>query len=429
MRKKLNLNEFNRNVVTVMTGTTIAQAIPIAIMPILTRLYTPEEFGIFALYVAIASIFGVIATARYELAIMLPKKDSEAANLFNLSIIITFIISLFTLLFVFIFHQPLINLIGNPEIGKWLYFIPLTVLFTGLYQTLNYWSSRKKNFKRLAISRVVQGGSTASLQLGLNYVHNGATGLILGTIFGQAIATGIFAKMVRKEDKNILKTAPKAELVESLKKYRKFPLFSTWGALLDNAALQMPVFILVRFFSSQTVGLFNLTFRALNLPMALIAAAISQVFFQKITALHHQEPEALFSYVLKLFLMLIAMTIPFILLMHFCGEVIFAFVFGPNWVQAGKFSSLLVFAVAIRFAVSPLSPVLAMDHNIKTGFYWQLTYFVTITITLFMASHFDIYQFIIIFVIHEIVLYGLYLFLILNGCRQGKDVQLKEQFN
>ena len=146
MRKKLNLNEFNRNVVTVMTGTTIAQAIPIAIMPILTRLYTPEEFGIFALYVAIASIFGVIATARYELAIMLPKKDSEAANLFNLSIIITFIISLFTLLFVLIFHQPLINLIGNPEIGKWLYFIPLTVLFTGLYQTLNYWSSRKKNF-------------------------------------------------------------------------------------------------------------------------------------------------------------------------------------------------------------------------------------------------------------------------------------------
>lgn len=225
-------------------------------------------------------------------------------------------ISLFTLFFIFIFHQPLINLIGNPEIGKWLYFIPLTVLFTGLYQTLNYWSSRKKNFNRLAISRVVQGGSTASLQLGLSCALNGVTGLILGTIFGQAIATGIFAKMVRNEDKEILKTGSKTELVASLKKYRKFPLFSTWGALLDNAALQMPVFILVRFFSSQTVGLFNLTFRALNLPMALIAAAISQVFFQKITALHHQEPEALFSYVLKMFLMLITMTIPFVLLMQ-----------------------------------------------------------------------------------------------------------------
>ena len=38
-------SEFGRNVLTLLTGTTVAQIIPMASMPILTRLYVPEEFG------------------------------------------------------------------------------------------------------------------------------------------------------------------------------------------------------------------------------------------------------------------------------------------------------------------------------------------------------------------------------------------------
>ena len=86
-------SEFSKNVLTLMTGTTIAQAIPIAISPILTRIYTPEDFGVLALFVAITSIFGSIANGRYELAIMLPKKDENAINIFALGLIITFSMS------------------------------------------------------------------------------------------------------------------------------------------------------------------------------------------------------------------------------------------------------------------------------------------------------------------------------------------------
>jgi len=102
-------SEFSRNVLTLMTGTTIAQAIPIAISPILTRIYTPEDFGVFAL-----------------------------------SIIISFFISLITLIIVFVFNIQITNLLGNKEISNWLYFIPITVLLTGVYQSFNYWSNRKK---------------------------------------------------------------------------------------------------------------------------------------------------------------------------------------------------------------------------------------------------------------------------------------------
>ena len=94
-------SEFSRNVLTLMTGTTIAQAIPIAISPILTRIYAPEDFGMFALYMSVASIISVIATGRYELAIMLPKKDEDAVNIVALSIIISFFVSFISLLIVF----------------------------------------------------------------------------------------------------------------------------------------------------------------------------------------------------------------------------------------------------------------------------------------------------------------------------------------
>ncbi|HHD79092.1 MAG TPA: translocase, partial [Epsilonproteobacteria bacterium] len=142
-----------------MTGTSIAQAIPLAISPILTRIYTPEDFGIFALYMSVASMIAVTATGRYELAIMLPKKDDDAMNIVALSIVISFFVSFITLLIVFSFNAQITHLLGNPEISFWLYFIPITVLLTGIYQSFNYWINRKKEYGRLATNKVIQSGT------------------------------------------------------------------------------------------------------------------------------------------------------------------------------------------------------------------------------------------------------------------------------
>ena len=141
------LSEFNRNVLTLMTGTTIAQAIPIAISPILTRIYTPEDFGVLALFVAITSIFGSIANGRYELAIMLPKKDENAINIFALGLIITFSMSFILLVLVVLFNEQITELLKNDEISVWLYFVPIAVLFIGLYNMLAYYNNRKKYYK------------------------------------------------------------------------------------------------------------------------------------------------------------------------------------------------------------------------------------------------------------------------------------------
>lgn len=410
--------DFLRNVVTLMTGTTLAQAIPIAAMPLLTRLYTPEEFGVLALYMSIAAMISVVVTARYEIAVMLPENDEDAANLVVLSISIAGLISLILLGIVFFFGDDIQRLLNNWTIGFWLYLLPFTVFVTGVWQALNYWNNRAGKFKRLAVSRVVQGGGMTAAQLGLSGLAGG--GLVFGYFVGQVSAAAVFLTRIWREDHGILKKVTPARMMENARLYSKFPKYSSAGALLDNTAVQMPVLMLSRFYDSHVVGIFSLMFRALNLPMSLIAAALSQVLFQRIVKLQRESPERLVVFVLKLFLMLLGLMVPLIVFIWFFGPDLFSLVFGEAWRKAGEYATVLIFAVAIRFAVSPLSMVLAMEHNVRIGTLWQITYFLTITTTLYFFRSAGMEAFILAFTIHEMVLYSLYLGFILFGAKRHR---------
>lgn len=180
MRRLIPQSAYARNVLTLMTGTTLAQAIPIAISPLLTRLYSPEEFGRFALYMAVASIASVLVTGRYELAILLPRQDKDALHITALATALSIAISALLFLVVLFFALPIAALLGDAALAPWLYWVPASTLLLGLYQSLNYWSNRKAQYKRLAISRTVQSGSAALAQLGIGYAGSGAVGLVGG---------------------------------------------------------------------------------------------------------------------------------------------------------------------------------------------------------------------------------------------------------
>ena len=137
-------NEFNRNVTKLVLGTGFAQIIPIALTPILTRIYSPEDFGIFAIYMAIASILGVIATARYELSIVLPKNDKNALDIFYLCNIVSFSLSFIFFIFIYIFTEELNIFIGLDSYSNILFLLPLSIIAAGLLQSLSYLLVRRK---------------------------------------------------------------------------------------------------------------------------------------------------------------------------------------------------------------------------------------------------------------------------------------------
>jgi O-antigen/teichoic acid export membrane protein len=414
---------FSRNVLTLMTGTTIAQAIPIAISPILTRIYTPEDFGVLALYISLVSIFSVITTLRYELAIIQPRQNEDAAALVVLSAAITSGVSLALLIVVIMFNKKIQDALGNDEIGAWLYLFPVSVFLTGLYQSLNYWNTRKEQYRKIAYTKIFQGVSASGTQVGFG-VGGVAGGLLWGYFSGQVAALLLFLPSMFKGDKEAFLKVTVVGILKNARRYKKYPKYSTLGAFADSASLQMPILILSKFFDVGVTGMFSLTFRVLNLPMALMSKAISQVLFQNITRLHNEpgsSPQA-HRIVIKLFSVLLAMMVPFVVFIGLFGEGLFAYVFGEPWREAGSLAAVLVVAVAIRFAVSPLSSVLAMDHNIKLGVLWQFIYLVTITTTLYLFRSEDIKIFVVVFVVHEVVLYLLYLAFIVKGAKYVEKV-------
>ena len=228
-------NEFSRNVLTLMTGTTIAQAIPITISPILTRLYSPEDFGLFALFISITSIFGSIANGRYELAIMLPAKDEDAINIFALGFIITSAISLILFIIVIFFNDYISSLLNNNEIRMWLYFVPIVVFFIGSYNILNYFNNRQKKYKDLAKATIIKSIVIAIIQLSVGLIKSGVSGLIGGQIGSYFVANTKLLKNILK-DKVLMSKISIVSIIGLAKRYKKFPQYSMWAILANSLA-------------------------------------------------------------------------------------------------------------------------------------------------------------------------------------------------
>jgi O-antigen/teichoic acid export membrane protein len=411
-------SQFAQHVLTLMTGTTIAQAIPIAVSPILTRIYTPEDFGVLALFTAITAVLGILVTGRYEVAVILPKKDKDAANILVLAALIALFMSLIIGVGIYFIEDLIIESFGNEGLRGWLYFIPASIFLSGMYQSLTFWNNRFKKFGVVATSQVGQGGGTAGTQLGFGLWSNLAGGgLILGNLVGQLTGTLVLAIRSWKELKIKIPDVSRERITENAREYKNFPLFSTWGALFNTAGTQMPVVIISRFYGLTTGGLFSLTFRVLSMPISLISGAFYNVLLQRVTQIHNEEPEKLVGFILRAGLFLAVLSLPIIIVMVLWGEPLFVFVFGENWAEAGQMAAILSVAVAMRFTVSPLSSVLALNHNVKTGVFWQTLYFFTLATTLLLASKYDMETFLRIFVVHEIVLYGLFFGLIMSGAR------------
>lgn len=413
IKQLLSKNEFAKNVLTLMTGTVMAQAIPIAIIPILTRVFTPEDFGLLALYGACVAILSVVATGRYEIAIMLPKEDEDARVLLQISAIIALAVACVISIPITIWNSELANFLGNKDIANWLYLVPISVFLSGVYQALTYWNNRQKKFKNTAISRVNQSLFQGMSQTGLGFLKVSG-GLILGQFIG-ILSSLVYLLRKDKAYKKITEKVSKGKTKEQLVNYQKFPKYGVIGGLCDAGAMQMPVLMLTKFYSSTITGMFSLTFRVLNVPTSVISSAISQVLFQKVVEISHTAPEKLNSYIVKMFFLLFAIYLPAVPVLFFYGEPLFAWVFGVEWRQAGTYAGYLVVAVAIRFAVSPLSAVLGLEENIKKGVFWQVLYLCTITPALFFGSSLSIENFLLVFIIHEVILYSIYLVLILKG--------------
>jgi O-antigen/teichoic acid export membrane protein len=372
---------FGHSVITMITGTSIAQILPIAIAPILTRLYSPQEFGIFAIYMALVSIISLVSTGRYELAIMLTKKEEESINIVFLSFFIVVLVSLLTLVGLLVIKGHIMYFLGNDEIAIWLLSIPLLVFITGSFQVLKYWVISNKMFKRLAINKVCQSATTAGVQVGGGYLSHGAGGLILGQVMGQGVGTAFLGWKMWKENKSKSVEVRLGTLIKQAKRYKKFPIYSLAADLINLASNQIPNLLLGGFFGLSIVGFFSLTQKVLGSPTSLIAGSILDVFRERASRDYLANGNCLDIYIKTFKSLFLISVIPFIVC-FFVAPVLIPFVFGSNWKIAGEYTQILSIMFFFRFISSPLSYVLYVAEKQNYDFIWQIILFVFMLISI-----------------------------------------------
>lgn len=354
-------SHFAGDVLKLVGGTTLAQAITILVAPLLARLYLPDIFGTQAVLVAMVGVLTAIVCLRYEFAILLPKSDEEAANVAATALLSALLVSSVAALILLPNRNLIASLLRAPNIATFIWLVPIALLEQGVFQIMNYWNSRTKHFGRLSIARVAASVTTSASQLGLAALGKATLGSLAGAwIAGTSVFTGTLTIQVLREAWPLFRHHVRWNHVRtSLTRYRKFPLIDSWGGLINTISWQLPTLMLSAFFSQTVVGYYSLSNRVVLLPMTLVGGAIAQVFFQRSAELRH-KPELLRTTVETVFRRLVAVGLFPALLLTMAGQELFSVVFGANWVEAGRYAQILGMWVFFLFISSPLSNLFAV---------------------------------------------------------------------
>jgi O-antigen/teichoic acid export membrane protein len=381
INKLKSKSEFSSNAMTLMSGTVIAQALPLVITPILTRLYSPTDFGIFAIFVAIVGIFSVVATARYEQAIMLPDSHDEAISLIALSVIMASILSFTLALFIWIFFD-FIN--SNTHIGYWLYGVPFGVLLVSIFNSLIAMNNRLALYKDIATSTVLKATVLAISQLMLGFMSIGFAGLILGFL-GSSIAAN--QKLLHNIRGYKLKNININIIKKLANKYRNFPIFQAPHALLNTLVTYIPVYLFAPFFGTIAVGLYSLSNRVIFMPLSILANSNAKVYNQHITTNLNEQPQARYDFtVLLLKKFSLILIVPFVVFVVFAPDI-FSFVFGKQWMVAGLYAQILSPWFFLNSLVSIIAYIPSMMNEQKKALKIAISHAIIIS----LAISFGIY--------------------------------------
>ena len=278
---------FTKNTLTLAGGTYIAQVISLVSLPILSRMYLPEIFGYFAIYMAILLLLVSISSMRYEFAIVQAKNKNESMYVVIICILLNIFITCLSFLIIFFYFFFEFNTFKN--IGLITYLIPFNLLFLGTFNILTNWLLKNNKFRNISKLYIIQNILIFASQIIFGLIGFNQ-GLIIGYFFGSSVIFlyTFFNFVIIFKGREKLSTK---KLKNTAKKYIDLPKFSTIGVFADNFSMQAPIFFISSLFSSILVGSFNMVMKALYFPLGAISGAINNVLFKKISSLTNTNPE------------------------------------------------------------------------------------------------------------------------------------------
>lgn len=418
MSNLIRNNTFIRQVYLLAGGTAVAQLINLIILPFLTRLYSPEDFGNFTVMTAASAILSVAVSLRYEHAIIAVRADSEAlVGMFSV-MVLSFIISvvlgvLWGLFSTFMSLSDKYFLIG--------YFAIVVSWVNSSIQALYFLCNRHSQYHLMTKGRVYAALSLAIVSLLWGVYKQSFWGLLLGSLAG-LIVNLIYLWVASQNIINIKKQITFKDMYHHLKINSRFPKYLVPSSIVDRMGSQGYLILFTKLYGESVAGSLSLYNKVAGLPSVLVGSAIGDVFKRNASESLRKNGECRALMLKTIGVLFCIGIVPFIVLLVF-APFMFVFVFGDEWRQAGEFSRLLAPVFLLGFVVSPISSLIYLEENQKFDFYLQFVLLILLSIGIGLAYIYgDSYWAVIAFAIS----YSLKYIIELNICwkiASGKRVK------
>ena len=358
-------NDFFNNVLKISTSTIISALVIAITLPIITKMFSASILGKYQLLISIITIFGVISCFKYEMAIVLPRKDNIASNVLILCLCALSSFCLILLLIFYLTNGVLLKAFNAENLIDTFWLIPIGVFFFGLFEIVKYSLLRKKLFNLFSRARVYQVLSTQSLIIVFGLMNPSFISLFLAFISGHFISTALFLK------KSLIKIKPtkNIQIFEIAKKFKKFPSFNTPMVFANTLSNELPVFFLATYFPSETLGYFLLANRLIVIPMNLVGTAINKVYFQKASETFNKNKKNLFALYINTTKKLILLGLPPLFMFYFSSDFIVDLIFGDKWVVTGQIMKIIAITAFFKFITSPIGTSFTIINKQDIAFY------------------------------------------------------------
>ncbi len=348
-------NSATKHVLAVGSAAVAAQVIGVIAGPINSRLYHPTDYGTLAVFSTLFGLFSVLGTMRYEMAIPVSEDDTEGMHILLLCLLIAGLWAIFAGLVVLVAGKSAALWLSkdNPQMGRYIWFLPLGIFTSSVFTILSSWAVRKRAFVELSTARILQSlfGSGCMVVMGL--FHTGALGLLTGSIVFTSSGVRKLFLVALRDFRDQASKVTFAGLKAAAMRHYRYPLYTTWAALLTSFSSNIPVFFLTKGFGSEFTGYFNLCTRILTLPAAVIGAAITPVFFSRMK--QAQQEGNLKEMTIRMLDGIMGINAFFMVFLALFGEHFFTLAFGQQWRRSGQYAVALGPWVLCSFFVTPLS--------------------------------------------------------------------------
>lgn len=365
--ERLKRSRYFRDSSTNTLGLLAAAVFPVAVTPILSRLYAPEEFGIFGLFIAVTTTISTVGAGRYEVAIVIPERKIEALETAYAALIVSGAVALALCAFVLFLGPWSASLLGLPL--TMVLFAPLAIFVTVQFQILTNCAIRERLFSKMSLARVIAALCSALLMVGTGLLGFGAWGLIVGAVAGQFIGVLILLVAARRSYLDVLPEASRGGAVRQLARFSDYPKYAVGSDLANTLALRLPVLVFAGAFGGAAVGYLTM-FQRLWAGSSILGRGIGETFRQKAARDYASQGNFRRTYVVTFWVML-AMILPVWVVLVLWAPWIFAVVLGDQWSEAGIYAQILATLVCIQFLASPLGWTVYIVERLRYNMVWQ----------------------------------------------------------